>query len=242
LTASRVSGNLIRLGERDALSYFEELFLRFETLMISCREREQVRKETLERLTATDWSSQVEVILDDESGATPLDRILRTWSRAIRRAAESSANFVLLLEDDLLFGRWLESNLLAWTPVLRTLPGQAFYASLYNPGLHHFHKSVRERFVVISPQAAWGSQAILMTPMTLRYVLSRWNEDSGNADERMARLASRVTPLYYHVPSLVEHAPVATTWGGISHRARDFDPSFRSNPGPPPDSSVDERG
>jgi hypothetical protein len=51
----------------------------------------------------------------------------------------------------------------------------------------------------------------------------------GNPDQRMPAIAARVTSIYYHVPSLVDHESVPTTWGGIEHSARDFDPQWRAS-------------
>jgi hypothetical protein len=200
--------------------------IQIEALMISCRERSQVRGETLQSLEASDWGAPPEILLDDESRAGRLERIHATWRRAVERAAISPASFVILLEDDLVFGRWARKNLESWPPLLRIQPRQPFYASLYNPGMPYVVKNRAERFLVASADHVWGSQAIVVTPPTARYIATHWDEASGNPDQRMPRLASRVTPIYYHLPSLVDHSAVPSTWGGIRHRAKDFDPAF----------------
>jgi hypothetical protein len=197
-----------------------------DALMISCRERADVRDQTLRCLAATDWGALPEVLLDDEAASSRLERIHATWRRALERASLSAARFVLLLEDDLVFGRWMRWNLESWPPLLRVGRGQPFYASLYNPGMPYRMRSPAERFLVAHASDLWGSQAILLTPATARFIAARWDDAEGNPDQRMPRLASRVTLIYYHLPSLVDHAEVASTWGGITHRASDFDPAF----------------
>jgi hypothetical protein len=194
--------------------------------MISCRERSLVRAETVRRLAATDWGREAELVLDDESGADRLDRIHRTWHRALECAARAAGDFVLLLEDDLIFCRRLRTNLESWNPLARTSRRQPFYASLYNPGMPYLWRNVRDRFMVAHPHDIWGSQAIVMTPITAAFVAAQWGSADGNPDQRMPRIAARVTPVYYHLPSLVDHAPVETTWGGVVHKARDFDENF----------------
>ncbi len=198
----------------------------FETFMVSCEQRRPVRDQTLARLTATGWPFPVALVVDDEMAHSRLERISRTWRRALHVAAQSSARCVLLLEDDLIFGRWFTRNLLSWKLVNDIPAGGALFASLYNPGRPYLARCVTERWVVAQPELVWGSQALVFTPSMARYLERHWDEKEGNPDQRMPRLASRVTPVYLHLPSLVDHAPVPTTWGGMEHVAQDFDPEW----------------
>jgi hypothetical protein len=201
--------------------------LTFEAFMISCRARSAVRDATLRSLAAGGWKEPVHVVMDDEIGATPIARIHRTWRRVIERAASSEASAVLLLEDDLVAGRWFRDNLGAW-PLWRQLaPGQAFFASLYHPSLAYHVARPADRYLVAHAPSVWGAQALLMPPTLARYIDQHWDEEAGHPDMRMPRLAARVTPIYFHLPSLVDHADVPTTWGGVVHRAVDFDFEWR---------------
>lgn len=202
--------------------------LRFSAIMLSCAERADVRAATLASLRASGWQSEPEVVVDDGQGIDRIDRIHRTWRRVVRRAAVADADFVLLLEDDVRFGRWFTENLMDWKPLCELQPGGAFYASLYNPDRPFIRKSEQDRYLVAYPDAIWGAQALVTTPRTARFIDANWELAPGNPDQRMPRLASRVTPIYLHFPSLVDHSPVPTTWGGIEHRAVDFDPEFRA--------------
>jgi hypothetical protein len=203
--------------------------MQFTTLMISCRERCSVLEQTLARLAACGWPAP-RVVLDDELSADRLVRIQHVWRRAIRAAMDASSRFVLLLEDDLIFGSWFAANLESWEVLARVPDGGAFYASLYNPNRPYRRRVVAERYFVAEPRMVWGSQAVIVTPATARFIDRNWESAAGNPDQRMPLIAARVTPIYFHVPSLVDHAPVPTTWGGIEHRACDFDPEFRAGP------------
>jgi hypothetical protein len=195
---------------------------------MSCEERRAVLAATLSGLRACGWPDAPEVVLDDGTGATSIERIHHTWRRLIRRAAQASSDFVLLCEDDLVFGRWFRQNLASW-PLLAALPGsRALYASLYNPSRPFLMRREADRVLVADPRFVWGAQALVLTPRTARFIDRGWDECDGNPDQRMPLIASRVTPIYYHVPSLVDHAPVPTTWGGMEHQSTDFDPEWRA--------------
>ena len=202
--------------------------MKFSAMVMSCVQRRATLEATLSRLTASGWPNDPVVVLDDGVGAEPIDRIHRTWRRLVRSAAEASVDFVLLLEDDVVFNRWFWDNLRSW-PLLAEVPrGHAFFASLYNPNHPFRRRRANERYFVADPRYAWGSQALVVTPPTARFLDAHWDEEEGNPDQRMPLLAARVSPVYYHVPSLVDHAPVPTTWGGIEHRSADFDADYRA--------------
>jgi hypothetical protein len=57
----------------------------------------------------------------------------------------------------------------------------------------------------------------------------QWYSEIGMQDIKMSRLAGDVTEIYYHRPSLVQHAGVRNDWGGKYHRAIDFNPTWKSN-------------
>lgn len=202
--------------------------MKFSALIMSCAEREAVLATTLESLTKSGWPDSPELVLDDGKGNTSIERIVRTWRRMLRRAGELDADVVLMLEDDVMFGRWFEHNLKSW-PALRELRhNRGFYASLYNPGMPYLQRRPEQRCMVAFAGNLWGAQALLLTPATARFIDTHWDQAEGNPDQRMPRLASRISPIYYHVPSLVDHAEVETTWGGMIHRAQDFDPDWRA--------------
>lgn len=195
----------------------------FSAFIMSCEGRRKALADTLDSLSAAGWPDEPRVILDDGEGATPLDRIHRTWRRMLGYAATAGTDFVLLLEDDVVFGKHFRRNLEAWPPLRRLLPGHAFYASLYNPGRPSLLVRASENYLIADPLQVWGSQALVLTPRTAAIIDHCWHSAEGHPDTRMPRIAAGFTPIYYHVPSLVEHAPVQTTWGGFAHYSVDFD-------------------
>lgn len=202
--------------------------MRISTFVMSCPARSAVLALTLERLCASGWPDPPEVVMDDGIGEKPIDRIHRTWRRMVRRAAESDAPLSLLLEDDVVFGKWFWHNLSSW-PLLHQLPpSRAFFASLYNPDRPFIVRRPNERYLVADARYLWGAQALVVTPATARFIDDNWDTAPGNPDQRMPQIASRVTSVYLHVPSLVDHAPAPTTWGGMEHSALDFDPNWRA--------------
>jgi hypothetical protein len=202
--------------------------MRFSTFVMSCAARAGELEQTVERLRACGWPDAPEVVLDDGIGEQAIDRIHRTWQRMIQRAAQSGTTYSLLLEDDVVFGRWFPHNVLSWKPLHEPAPSGAFYASLYNPRRPFIVRRPEERVLVADARFLWGAQALIMTPPTARFIAENWETAPGNPDQRMPRIAARVTPIYLHVPSLVDHAPARTTWGGIQHSAPDFDPDWRA--------------
>lgn len=195
---------------------------------MSCADRRLTLEVTLEGLKGGGWRGIPEVVLDDGLGEDRLARITRTWQRMLQQASQAMTDYVLLLEDDLIVGKWFAHNLLSWSVLREPHTGGAFFGSLYNPGRPFLRRNREQAYLVASADAAWGGQALVMTPQTVRYVVAHWDEALGNPDQRMPRLAARVTPIYFHLPSLVDHAPVPTTWGGIEHTAIDFDPDWRA--------------
>jgi hypothetical protein len=144
----------------------------------------------------------------------------------LQQFLDHSAEHLLLLEDDLSFNRHLRHNVERWRPYRRR---EITLAGLYNPGLYEIAYDVVGHAVAVAPESAFGSQALLLSRPTVEHVVSAWNTLNTAADHRLARLAAQLgRPLYYHAPSLVQHQPVPTTWGGVLHQAPDFDPDWRA--------------
>lgn len=202
--------------------------MHFDTFILSCVERHEALQRTLKSLRSSGWRRSPTIVLDDESGQTRIERIHRTWRRMIQTASRSDADFVLLLEDDVVFGNHFSHNIRSWPLLHEARSTGIFYCSLYNPGMNYVVKRPAERYLVAHPQCLWGSQALLLTPGIARFIDAHWDEHEGNPDMRMPRIISQITPIYYHMPSLVDHAEVPTTWGGITHQACDFDAAYRA--------------
>ena len=190
--------------------------------MLSCHERALVRRETIERLGATDWGEPPHVVLDPAPCERPQERQVRNARSLIARAIVDGSDFVLFLEDDLAFNKYLRRNLAHWQPLLGTRSGAHFFGSLYNPGVRELTREPGAAFFCADPEAVYGSQAFVMSLATASHIERCWDDVAGMQDIKMSRLAASVGSIYYHVPSLVQHLPVRSVWGGGYHGARDY--------------------
>ena len=197
--------------------------MRITAYMLSCRERALVRRETIERLRATDWGELPHVVLDPAPCERPQERQSRNARSLVARAIADGSDFVLFLEDDLAFNRYLRRNLELWEPLVGTRPGAHFFGSLYNPGVRELKREAGQAFFVADPDAVYGSQAFVVSLATARHLERCWDDVIGMQDIKMSRLASQVGSIYYHVPSLVQHVAVGSVWGGGYHSACDYE-------------------
>ena len=201
--------------------------LRIEAVMISCRERDAVRRRTLDNLARTDWGKlPLTIQMDKESGGHRQERQTRCSYEALKGALGGKADFVLFLEDDLEFNLHIAHNLKCWRP-LRT--AVVSMAGLYNPRLHELACHVENNCRIVAPGAIFGSQAMLIARPALEHIVRNWGRVEGMQDIRISRLAGRVgRPILYHAPSLVQHMQTSSTWGGRNHQAGDFDPHWKA--------------
>lgn len=200
---------------------------RIQPVMISCPEREPVRRRTIDNLRQTDWTD-APVLLQVDPG-TSSDRRARQTECALlglRQGLASEADYILFLEDDLIFNRHLRHNLLRWNP-LRS--GAVGLAGLYNPRLREMAFDFRNNARIIAPGSIFGSQAFLISRVIARRVVRQWDRIPGMQDVRISRIAGTLkTPVFYHAPSLVQHVGTESVWGGPFHQATDFDPDWRA--------------
>jgi hypothetical protein len=196
---------------------------------MSCRERAALREQTVASFARTDWTgAPLQTILDDGSVSDRVAAIANTWRRTVTAARESDADYGLLMDDDLEINGLIEHNIRNWAPLRAGRPDWPLFASLYNPGHAVLRRHYAEHYLVADPWAFWGNQALVASRATLAYLLRFWDDEGGPADLKMARLAARVGPLYYHAPSLVQHLGNVSTWGGIRHQSPDYDATFRA--------------
>lgn len=196
-------------------------------VMISCANRDRLRQRTLRNLAASDWGDEpVFLQMDGREFASAKDSATYTSYLALEQALRSQADYILFLEDDLEFNRFLRHNLNCWK-ILQD--GEINLASLYNPHIKPVAFDIPNHAFVAEPHEVYGSQAFLLSLRTVEFVLEHWQEEAGNQDYRMARLAGRLDrPLYYHVPSLVQHVGRKSVWGGFFHQAADYDPLWKA--------------
>jgi hypothetical protein len=197
--------------------------------MQSCPTRNRVLGKTLADLATTDWGAIPMIELDDAATGSPLLRQRMLVRRILERAVRDGADFVLLLEDDLEFNHNLSWNLSCWFPLRVTNRSDYFFASLFNPGVRFRNVVVEMAYAQAEPPTVHGSQALLMSHGMARYLVNCWGvEPAAHLDLRLQRLAARVCPILYHVPSLIQHRRTPSTWGGPFKEAADFDRTWRA--------------
>ena len=207
--------------------------------MTTTPSRAEVLAVTLGNLAATDWGAPPLLILDESSSPDPKVRVGLVGRELLQLGADGPDDLFVYFEDDLDFNAHLRHNLEQWPPIAAHTPGGHFFGSLYGPNLvaHDAPERTTSTFAAVPPEQVYGTQAWVLSRATARYVLEHWDEVGGYPDIRISRLAGRVTPLWYHLPSLVQHLAVPSVWGGVPHTAPDYDAEWRA-PDPPGGSRV----
>jgi hypothetical protein len=201
--------------------------VRISAYMLSCNQRSVVRGQTLANLRLSDWGVEPQIQLDREAHQSASVRMAATVCELLRCAVLASAQFVLFLEDDLRFNRYLRHNLDWWLHTVDAGPSSHFFGTLFNSSASSFGSNVCGNTFVVDEKCAFGSQALLFSLATARHLLEHWEWHGGLHDFRMYYLASMVGPIYGHTPSLVQHVNVPSTWGGPYARAPDFSPDWK---------------
>ena len=202
----------------------------FGAYMTTTPSRAEVLALTLANLAATDWGAEPELLVDDHPSPDPKIRVGLMGRRLLQLGAAGPHDLFLYFEDDLDFNAHLRHNLERWPPVVAHTEGAHFFGSLYDPNLVPLDAPARatSSFTAVPPDQVYGTQAWVLSRATARYVLAHWEEIAGYPDIRISRLAGRVTPLWYHLPSLVQHLAVPSVWGGVAHEAPDYDAEWRA--------------
>ena len=200
---------------------------RIKAWMISCPERTAIRARTLEHLSRTDWPADaVAVRMDGTAMVSRKARQTETAFLALARAVEDEIDYLLFLEDDLEFNRFLRHNLDRWPPLLKR---EVTLAGLYNPGIVELAADCRAHAFIADPYSIFGSQAFLISAPAARFFLENWNTVDGMQDIKFSRLAAELKrPVFYHAPSLVQHVGRQSAWGGRFHEAFDYDPEWKA--------------
>jgi hypothetical protein len=196
--------------------------------MFSCAERSALRCQTLSDLRASDWDEEPAIEIDQRAFGQAGERIPATAFRLLVRAIETGSDIILFLEGDLRFNRHLRANLGCWHPLAGISRDCHFFGSLYYPRVRELERRSDLGYFLADPRSIFGSQALIFSWATGLHLVKHWHEVDGLPDFRMSRLAADVCPIYYHVPSLVQHVGHSSTWGGPYHRAHDFRPDWKA--------------
>ena len=195
---------------------------------MSCEERRVVLGDTVASMLASDWGEPPVVVMDEARFERKQTRVVETGYRTLARAVEEADDLFLFMEDDVSFNRWIRHNLGRWRPLADRSSGDPFFGTLYNPNTAPAASpGDAANEVVGDPRAFYGTQGIVLSVTTARAILEHWDDVRGLPDIRMSRLAARWSPIWFHRPSLVQHRPVPSMWGGVAHSAVDFSADWR---------------
>jgi ADP-heptose:LPS heptosyltransferase len=202
--------------------------LKLAVAMASCAERESLRIETLQRLSALGWPAEkVLIALDERRFASKVDNLTHTAWRALRQALDSGADYLLYLEDDLDFNRHLFENLRRWEPLAER---ELHIGNLCNLGHRELAWNVTGRAYLVHPKDVLGSQAVLLSRQMLRRCLERWREGPPDLDLKLGFIAAEARqPSFFHCPSLVQHIGRRSLLDHDFRAAVDFDSEWHSN-------------
>ncbi len=200
--------------------------------LVSDSEETALVRRTLQRLAMTDWGAQEipvyhHPVYPRSYGAKARKNgMLRLVHRALVHARKTGADFILLLQDDLAFNRYLRHNLENWDALLN--PDFAL-ASLYNPGLPELSCNLNRNLLVASANHVHDGQALLLSSKALNHILEQWNKVNMPWDLKIPRLASDIADgVYLHTPSLVQHVSQESVWDNYHFRAVDFQEDWKA--------------
>ncbi len=193
-------------------------------VMLSFEEHHELRKQTLENLSNTDWDAPLHVHI--ENGETDTDRLrqLRGAYLALKKSLEIKTDYVLFFKDGLKFNRHLWHNLQNWQPLRAGLRGMA---SLYNPNVREAACDTRTNTRIVAAPVAFGTQAFIISRSGVERLLRRWNCFERSSEFELRRAAKIIgTPVLYHAPSLAQ--PVARKRSEKLRPAIDFNPVWKA--------------
>lgn len=195
-------------------------------VIISCENRATFSRQTKENFEKTDWENlPIRVQMDNNDGADHPRRHTQCAYLALQNSLQSDADYVLLLEDDLEFNRYLSHNLQRWHPIQTR---RVTLASLYNPSVRESACAVGQNTRIVAASRATGNQAFLIARLTVKHLVLNWNKVDAPLDAKIPRLAGRLARSFlYHAPSLVQCTGKAAPWHEAALRAVDFDPTWR---------------
>jgi len=197
---------------------------RIVAYLMTCPARAEVLDKTLTSFKATDWPEEPRIITDTSTVADPKTRMTATALRLMQDALSETWDYLLFLEDDVEFNKYLHHNLTNWLPVRYNFVTLATLYSAASSGM-----LAGQNFFVRLASDHGGSQALLLCRKLAEDVVASWNSFADEMqDLRIGGTASRINPMIYvFSPNLVQHRPQGSTWGGPAHASPTFDSDFK---------------
>lgn len=200
------------------------------SVMISCDSREKIRQDTLTDLSSTDWSWPITIVLDKEYFHPHIyDSIPKTERQtvasfnAIKIAISHNPQWIVFMEDDLIFNKHIAHNIMSWDPIQNNILN---FGSLYTPNNNRCSQEEGKFWYKADCLRLYGSQFYIMSLEAAKWAIQYWNTVEGMQDIKLTRLA-RGKPIYYYTPSLVQHRSVDSVWGDVGHMSHDFDQDWK---------------
>jgi hypothetical protein len=197
---------------------------RFAPFILTTPGRAWLFEQTLRDLYRSEWVPPVCVYQGVDVVQSEGDRVVAGARYVLEHAVGCGAQFIIFLEDDLRFNRYLAHNLRTWLPLQNVAPTDFFVASLYDPGVRALEYCHDDGYFVADPECAYGSQALVLSVPSARDILAHWDEESGFHDFRLFRLGARRCPIHYHIPPLVQHVGSPISASRVIHCVAEFDP------------------
>ena len=206
--------------------------MKIDVIIMTCPGREAIFELTKASLKNTDWPRDREIFVSNEQGnyTDKRDRLTCNAKNALTMGLDLIKNQqdrVLILEDDVGLNSHIHHNLQNWKP----LTEENFrFGSLYNPNVGVISINKPMNYFIANPNTCYGSQAYIFSKACIEHCLAKWDSIEGMTDIRITRLSAQVGPLFYHVPSLVQHLGRESAWGGHFHYTSDYSQQFSANP------------
>jgi hypothetical protein len=178
-------------------------------------------QRTLENLARTDWNSApVYVDAAGDSSTTS------SWIDLFKRALESSVEFLLVLQGELLFNNHLQHNLSTWRPLRNR---EVALASLYNPQVNEAAYDFANNTRLVTGHQSFAGEAVILSVESAKFIMDRAKRIGNIADVDFARVATALKrPVLFHAPSLAQRHQGAPTPDLKFRPAFDFDPNWRA--------------
>lgn len=190
--------------------------------IMTCDGREKTLADTLASLKKTDWPDPPTVVHDTTRHPDPRISQTETARKILGIAEKSDAEYILFAEDDVFFSHHLAHNLANWLPLQNhAMTIGTLYSARSDPadGPGYCH---------LPPWEIGGSQCVVIKKKHISVILSRWHQWPWEwmHDLRIYRSGPEV--IWSHWPSLVQHMPAVSTWGGPCHTSPTFNEDWRA--------------
>lgn len=199
--------------------------LSIRPMILSCPDRHESLAETIRSWDATDWPGRPSIVMDLlDSPARSLSMVFNS-QRLLAEFLSGWGEYLLFIEDDVEFNQFLFHNLQTWQPL--TSRSLAIGSIYHSPDCAPAHQIISHDTFAADLKTVGGSQALLIRRDAVERSLQRWDEFLGmNQDLRIFHALADREQLICHMPGLVQHRPVASTWGGRPHQSSNFKRHF----------------